>query len=187
MYQPKNYWLVRCIDRAHEDHGVKFWRFPDAKNGDGIWDKIVSLIETKQRRGVEILDLYKGKDLVITVKRQPDSSGKEKMVYQIQDDETTRPLADTEEQMEMWVNDPMKWEDVYTIKDYDYLSLVVEGEYPIWSKEENKWVAKGELNKSKEIESESEETEDDSTDYSSFDNNTSGNESSSGDDDDLPF
>jgi len=187
MYQPKNYWLVRCIDRAHEDHGVKFWRFPDAKNGDGIWDKIVSLIETKQRRGVEILDLYKGKDLVITVKRQPDSSGKEKMVYQIQDDETTRPLADTEEQMEMWVNDPMKWEDVYTIKDYDYLSLVVEGEYPIWSKEENKWVAKGELNKTKEIESESEETEDDSTDYSSFDNNTSGNESSSGDDDDLPF
>ena len=107
------------------------------------------------------------------------------MVYQIQDDETTRPLAETEEQMEMWVNDPMKWEDVYTIKDYDYLSLVVQGEYPVWSKEENKWVAKSELNKPEETEKE--ETEDDSMDYSSFDNNTSGNESSSDDDDDLPF
>jgi hypothetical protein len=150
MNYARDYWLVRCIDRAHEDHGVKFWRFPDARNGEGIWDKIYSLFETKKRRGVEIFDLYNGKDLVITVKKQVDASGNEKMVYLIQDDEKTRPLAETNEQMEAWVNDPMTWEDVYTIKDYDYLDLVVKGEYPVWSKSLGKWIAKSDADKIKE-------------------------------------
>lgn len=198
--QAKDYWLVRCIDRDHEGDGVKFWRFPDAKNGNGIWDKIVSLIETKNRRGVEILDLYNGKDLVVTVKKQLDSSGKEKMVYQIQDDEKTRPLADTEEQMEKWVNDPMGWEDVYTIKDYDYLSIVVQDEYPVWDKTENKWVAKknpdGGDNKDEKSEDDSEEEfsnfidENENTTVNSTDepdNTDRSDNNDDDDDDDLPF
>ena len=183
MNQSKNYWLVRCIDRNHEEDGVKFWRFPDARNGDGIWDKIVALIETKNRRGVEILDLYEGKDLVITVKRQYDSAGKEKMVYQIQDDEKTRPLAETEEQMEKWVNDPMRWEDVYTIKDYDYLRLVAVGEFPVYDKEQNKWVAKSELDKMNKIDKESEEESEE--EFSLFTPEQKNNDG--GDEDDLPF
>ena len=183
MNQSKNYWLVRCIDRNHEEDGVKFWRFPDARNGDGIWDKIVALIETKNRRGVEILDLYEGKDLVITVKRQYDSAGKEKMVYQIQDDEKTRPLAETEEQMEKWVNDPMRWEDVYTIKDYDYLRLVAVGEFPVYDKEQNKWVAKSELDKMNKIDKESEEESEE--EFSLFTPEQKNNDD--GDEDDLPF
>ena len=109
--------------------------------------QIYSLFETKKKRGVNIFDLYEGKDLVITVKRQVDSSGKEKMVYQIQDDEKVRPLADSEEKMEEWVNDPMKWDDVYSVKDYDYLSLIVMGEWPVWNKDMNKWIAKSEADK----------------------------------------
>lgn len=204
MNMVKTYWLVRCIDREHEDHGVKFWRFPDTKNGEGIWDKIYSLFETKKRRGVEIFDLYNGKDLVITVNRQVDSSGKEKMVYQIQDDENIKPLSESEEQMKKWVDDPMTWEDVYSVKDYDYLSLILLGEWPVWSKDLNKWIAKSE---SEKIEKEAKEMEIQenlkpmSNDFSSFtvdikdektDNNTKIDESNNeqnyeGDDDDLPF
>ena len=140
MNSAKDYWLVRCIDRENEKDGVKFWRFPDARNGDGVWDKIMALFETKRRRGVNIFDVYNGKDLVITVKKQVNNN-KEKMVYQIQDDEKTTPLASTEEQMEAWINDPMTWEDVYSIKSYDYLSLVVlTGHIPVWDKTQNKWV-----------------------------------------------
>lgn len=141
----KDYWIVRCIDRAHEEDGVKFWRFPDARNGDGIWDKIYALFDTKQRRGVNIFDLYQGKDLVITVNKKVNK-GKETMVYQIQDDEQIKPLAPTEEQMEAWVNDPMSWEDVYSVKPYDYLALIVQGEVPVWDKENNKWVSQTESN-----------------------------------------
>ena len=171
MNMRKDYWLVRCIDRAHEDHGVKFWRFPDARNGEGIWDKIYALFDAKKKRGVNIFDLYEGKDLIVTVKKQADSSGKEKMVYLISDDEEKRPLADTEEQMEAWVNDPMTWEDVYSIKDYDYMSIVVNGEYPVFNKSLNKWVSKSQNDK---IEAEYKEQEikenmrATTTDFSSF-------------------
>lgn len=186
MNSVKDYWLVRCIDRAHEEDGVKFWRFPDAKNGDGIWDKIYALFETKKRRGVEIFDLYKGKDLVITVKKQVDSAGKEKLVYQIQDDELVKPLAETEEQMEQWVNDPMKWDDVYSIKDYEYMSLIIQGEWPVWSKDMNKWIAKSVADKI-EAEAEKEEIEENlrpaSQDFSSFTVETGKTES----DNSLPF
>ena len=48
MNTVKDYWLVRCIDRAHEEHGVKFWRFPDARSGDGVWDK--STHSSRRRR-----------------------------------------------------------------------------------------------------------------------------------------
>ena len=190
MNHSKNYWLVRCIDREHEEDGVKFWRFPDARNGDGIFEKIVALVETKQRRGVEILDVNDGKDLVITVKRQIDSGGKEKMVYQIQDDEVQRPLSESEEEMEKWINDPMTWEDVYTIKDYEYLRIVAEGEYPVWNKDGNCWIAKSELDKlnSDDSEGEVENDEDsDSEDYTTFSLKSDNEEESTDDEDDLPF
>lgn len=142
MNKQKDYWLVRCIDRDHEDHGVKFWRFPDAKNGKGVWDEMYALFQSRQKRGTNIFDLYNGKDLIVKVSRQVDSNGKESMVYHIQDDDRLTPLSDSEETMEKWVNDPMGWEDVYSIKDYDYMALVVQGEYPVWSKNLNRWIAK---------------------------------------------
>lgn len=153
MNKSKDYWLVRCIDRNNENHGVKFWRFPDARNGKGIYDEMYALFQTKQKRGINIFDLYNGKDLIVTVTRQKDNAGKESLVYHIQDDEVTSPLkkdvngnAD-EATMEKWVNDPITWEDVYSIKDYDYMALVVQGEYPVWSKNLNKWIAKSDADK----------------------------------------
>lgn len=173
---PQPYWIVRCIDREHEEEGVKFWRFPDARNGKGIWDNIYAIFEAKRKRGVEIFDLYNGKDLIITVKKTKDSSGKEKMVYQIQDDEGTRPLSESEEQMEKWVNDPMKLDDVYSTKDYDYLSIVIEGGTPVWSKDMNRWISKEDSDKIKKEAQEQELIENlqqkQSQDFSSFAINT---------------
>lgn len=171
MYKRKDYWLVRCIDRAHEDHGVKFWRFPDAKNGEGVFDKMYALMTTKRKRGVNIFDLYEGKDIIITVTKKVEGAGKEKMVYQIQDDEVQKPLSDSDEQMEKWVYDSMTWEDVYSIKDYDYMSLVAQGEYPVWSKNLNRWIGKSDA-ESIEQEAKQQEIEESltesTTDFASF-------------------
>lgn len=93
------------------------------------------------------------------------------MVYTIQDDEKTQPLSQSEEQMEKWVYDPMTWEDVYSIKDYDYMSIALQGDYPVWNKEFNKWVGKHESEKIKE-EAKQQEIQDNlqsqSQDFSSF-------------------
>ena len=147
MNMAKDYWLVRCIDRAHEDHGVKFWRFPDSKKGEGVFDKIISLIKTRQAKGKDIVDLYNGKDLIITVTKSKASNGKETMVYNITDDDEIKPLHEDETVMEKWVNDPKRWEDVYSIKSYEYMDIVVQGEYPVWSKTLNRWIAKSDADK----------------------------------------
>lgn len=167
----KDYWLVRCIDRANEEDGVKFWRFPDARNGDGIWDKIYALFNTKQKRGVNIFDLYEGKDLIITVTKQTDSAGKEKLVYQIQDDEEKKPLSPDETTMEKWVYDPMKWDDVYSVKDYEYLSIVVAGDYPVWNKELGKWIGRKDaeaIENEAKVQEEIENAQEKTNDFSSF-------------------
>lgn len=192
MNSVKEYWLVRCIDRSLEGEGVKFWRFPDARNGEGIWDKMVSLFEAKKRRGVNIFDLYEGKDLIITVKKQVDSAGKEKLVYQIQDDENISPLSESEEQMEKWVNDPMRWDDVYSVKDYDYLSLIVQGEKPVWNKDLNKWISKTDSDKIEaeaKIQEIQENLKPESRDFSSFvvDTGTTKTAKAIEDDDDIFF
>jgi len=188
MNSVRDYWLVRCIERGKESEGVKFWRFADSKKGDGIWDKIYSLFETKYKRGVNIFDLREGKDLIITIKKQKDASGKESNVYQVQDDERITPLADNEAQMEAWVNDPMTWDDVYSVKSYEYLEIVVMGDYPVWSKEQGKWIPKSTLDMAvteATNEAVTEALTTTTTDYSSFTVNTTDDDTTP--DDDLPF
>lgn len=147
MNRPKDYWLVRCIDRAHEDHGVKFWRFPDAVNGKGIFDQIYSIFLSRKSKGKDIFDLYKGKDLIINVKKQLSKSGKESIVYIMSDDDEYKPLHEDEAKMEEWVNDPKTWEDVYSVKSYDYMAIVAQGDYPVWSKNLNRFIAASDADK----------------------------------------
>jgi hypothetical protein len=40
-----------------------------------------------------------------------------------------------------WLADTRTWRDVYAIKSYDYLLLVVNGHTPIWNKDLGKFVA----------------------------------------------
>ena len=137
-------WIVRCIDRDHEEDGVKFWMFNSSRKKDGVYDKIINLFNQRwisgQAKGKEnnIFDLNDGKDLIITIQR--DAMGK--TVMQITDDDERSPLAPTTEQMEAWVNDPKKWTDVYTEKSYDYLSIVVEGGIPYFNKDTKTWMDK---------------------------------------------
>ena len=202
MNKPKDYWLVRCIDRAHEDHGVKFWRFPGSANGKGIFDQIYSIFLTRKEKGKNIFDLYNGKDLIINVKRQVNKSGKESMVYIISDDDEYTPLHKDESKMEEWVNDSKRWEDVYSVKDYEYMAIVAQGEYPVWSKNLNRFIASSDAEKISKEAKEQEVMENltqQTNDFSSFTVDTgktktekaivsnSDSEGSHGYDDDLPF
>lgn len=145
--EAKSYWVVRCIDRAHEEDGPKFWRFPHAKNGKGIYDQIYSLFDTRRKRGTNIFDLYEGKDLIINVKREKNANGKETTTYLVADDDRIKPLADTEEQMEKWVNDPLSLDDVYPTKPYDYLNVLLKGDTPVFSKQLNTFIGKSDADK----------------------------------------
>ncbi len=41
-----------------------------------------------------------------------------------------------------WLSDSRTWEDVYSVKSYEYLEIIVKGGIPVWDKDEKKFVDK---------------------------------------------
>lgn len=149
----KRTYIVRVIDRDHEDEGVKFWRFNENSLGEGVYDKLMNLYKTRKREYEEagrgsynIFDLYNGKDINVTVSKSliPDGKGgmKEKTALNITDASLETPLSRDIEKANSWINDPKTWKDVYSNKTEDYLRLVVEGKIPFYDREKGTYVEK---------------------------------------------
>lgn len=138
--------IVRCIERGKEDEGVKFWKFKTRADKTDPYNQILKLYqlrkEAAEKKGkVEnILDIYEGRDLNITITADGTSAP------QIVDDSDRTPLSDSEEQMRAWIYDPKKWQDVFTCKTYEYLSLVSQMKIPWFDKDKNIWVDRDEYN-----------------------------------------
>lgn len=193
----KEMWIVRCIERGHEDDGVKFWLFNSSKKKDGVYDKIMNLArirsEAAARKGntYSIFDLNNGLDLIITLTRTADN----KTSIQIVDDGFPSPLTEDYDIGMKWIQDEKKWYDVYTVKSYDYMTIIAMGGVPVFNKELGKYVDKEEMNKIKE-EAEQRRIEDELTeetrDYSEVANSNEiivdvSNASDDDSDEDLPF
>lgn len=151
----KTTYITRVIDREHEDEGVKFWRFNENSQGNGIYDILNDLDKTRAKEALEegedgysIFDLYKGKDIIINVNKSqiPDGFGgmKDKMSYNITDGGNRKPLSKDVEKANAWLNDEKTWKDVYSLKSADYLDLVVNGKVPVFDRELGKYVEKKE-------------------------------------------
>ena len=131
LNRPKTAWIVRCIERGHEEDGVKFWLFNDSKKGDGVYDKIINIYnqrkEAAEKKGKtsNIFDLNNGKDLIMTLTKDMLN----KTVIKIVDD------------------DEKQWTDVYTVKNYDYMKIVAQGGVPTFDKVKKCFVDKAELDK----------------------------------------
>ena len=145
-------WIVRCIDRDHEEDGVKFWLFPAAsKNKDGVYDKIINLANqraasaAKKGNTYSIFDLNNGMDLIITLTRTTNN----KTSIQVVDEGMPSPLSEDFDLGMSWINDEKKWSDVYTVKPYDYMEVVASGGAPVYDKEKKCYVDKEESDKKK--------------------------------------
>ena len=193
MYASKEMWIVRCIERGHEEDGVKFWLFPSSKKQQGVYDKINNIAATRYKKGLaqgkinNIYDLNEGKDLVLTLSK--DSMDKTQI--NIADDDEKSPLTEDFEKGLTWINDEKKWDEVYTVKSYDYMYIIGRGGVPIFSKEKNCYVDKEEAKKESDAAIDA-NLERITVDYSRepeqvFGNPIQTNQSSSYEEDDLPF
>ena len=193
----KEMWIVRCIERDHEEDGVKFWLFNSSKKKDGVYDKIMNLAKIRSEAAAKkgntysIFDLNNGLDLVVTLSRTSDN----KTAVQIIDAGVPSPLSEDFDLGEKWIHDSKKWDEVYTVKPYEYMAIIAMGGVPVFSKEENKYVDKEELDKLKE-EAEKQRLEEAITEptkdfsdiaESSGVNIIDGNDVKDDDDEDLPF
>lgn len=166
----KRTFITRVIDRDHEDEGVKFWRFNENSKGEGVYDKLMSLFKTRKEEAIEegeedynIFDLYNGKDIIINISKSliPDGFGgvKETIAYNITDSGIRKPLSKDIEKANMWLNDPKTWKDVYSLKNAQYLELVVDGKIPVYDKDLGKFVEKTEYDAQTKKEEEAAATE----------------------------
>ena len=128
-------YVVKVIDRDNEADGVKFWRFNHDFRKEGVYDKIFAAWSALKK---DITDPETGRDLVITLNRNQNDVP---VVSGIQALDPS-PLSENAAQMAEWSSDERTWEDVYSVRNYDYLYLIVKGETPVWDKEEKRWVAK---------------------------------------------
>ncbi len=135
-FSSRKMYILKIIDRDKEDEGVKFWRFNKSYDNTGILDKILSAIEAVEE---DIVDYENGRDLKIEIKR---NHLKRPVVDSVNYAPRQSKLSDDQDLMEEWSNDTKTWEDVYAVKDYNYLSIIVMGKTPTWDKEEEKYVAK---------------------------------------------
>ena len=133
---PHDVWVIRCIERGHEEDGVKFWMFNDSMKKDGVYDKIFAIFKKRLEKGRNIFDLNSGKDICLSLNR--DSTGKTAIT--ITDDDDWTPLTNDYEQGMKWLNDPKKWTDVYTFKPYEYMKILGDGGVPKYDTNLGKYI-----------------------------------------------
>jgi len=131
QYKSRKFYIVKVIDRDHEEDGPKFWRFKHNYKNEGILDKIIPIWRNKG----DITDPTVGRDLIIELNKSKAPNGKEyTAVSTIMHDDPT-PLHVEDTQSKEWANDELTWLDVYSKKPVEYLEAIARGETPKWDTE----------------------------------------------------
>lgn len=136
-YRSRKFYIVKVIDREHEQDGPKFWRFKHNSKGEGILDKIFPIFKN---RG-DITDITKGRDITLSLSLTKSGTGKEYTQISSILPEDPSPLSTDEELLNKWLADTLMWSDVYSKKPEEYLEMVANGETPKWDSTTNKWIS----------------------------------------------
>lgn len=134
-YSHRKLYVLKVIDRDAEEFGPKFWRFKHNYSNAGTMDKIMSIVRAMK---IDISNAKNGVDLTIMLAKDHNKNTIiQSIVPGIQS-----PLHHDQSLADKWVNDSKTWRDVYSIKPYDYLEIIVKGGEPMFDKVKNSWVAK---------------------------------------------
>ncbi|TXG79413.1 MAG: hypothetical protein E6R13_09855 [Spirochaetes bacterium] len=137
-YNARKMYVVKVIDREHEDEGVKFWRFNHDYRKEGIYDKIIGVLNAIKK---DVTNAENGRDLLLTINRNQNNVPVVSAVASLD----PSVLSEDQELKDLWLSDARTWEDVYSVRTYDYLEIIVRGGIPVWDKEEKKFVDKAAL------------------------------------------
>ena len=139
--------IMRVIERGKENEGPKFWKVNISRRGDDAYSLIknlgVRLYKEGQEAGVEenLYDSYRGRDIILTINGS-DNKKDNKTTITVTQALTQTPISKDENLMREWIHDEKKWDDVFVVKPYDYLSIISKGDIPWFDRDEKKWVSK---------------------------------------------
>ncbi len=134
-YSAKKMYVVKVIDRDNEKDGIKFWRFNHDYRKQGILDKIFGILQAVQK---DITNPETGRDLLIILARDQNNRPAVQTISHL--DPT--PLNADKALEQEWLSDERTWKDVYAIKPYEFLEIIVKGGVPVWDKIQKKFVDK---------------------------------------------
>jgi hypothetical protein len=135
-YKAREAYVVKVIDREKESEGVKFWRFNHSRQKDGIYDQIINSMVAA---GEDFTDPDTGRDLTIKISRNQANIP---VVSSIIASFKQTPLHEDESTKNLWLADEREWTEVYSVKPYEFLRILVEDGEPGWDKENKKWIDK---------------------------------------------
>lgn len=138
QFKAKKFYIVKLIDRANEQDGVKLWRFPHNWKGEGALDKLIPIFTKKG----DVTQPREGRDLVIILGRDDKKYTK---ITSIMAEDPSLLTSDTKKAKE-WIADTTGWRDIYKAQPTEYLQIIANGDVPMWDKVTSKFVAKGEEN-----------------------------------------
>jgi hypothetical protein len=136
QYKSRKFYIVKVIDRDHEEDGPKFWRFKHNYKNDGILDKIIPIWRNKG----DVTDPEKGRDLIIELTKSKTNAGKDYTSVSTIMYEDQGPVHAEATQSKAWVEDELTWLDVYSKKPVDYLEAIARGETPKWDNDKGGYV-----------------------------------------------
>jgi hypothetical protein len=134
-YNARRMYVVKVIDRDKPEEGIKFWRFNHDYRKQGILDKIFGVLKAVNK---DITHPETGRDLLVIIGRDQN---KRPVVQSIQHVDPS-PLSEDAAQAKEWLADTRTWEDVYSVKPYEYLEIIVKGGTPVWDKDAKKFIDK---------------------------------------------
>jgi hypothetical protein len=137
QYRSRKFYIVKVIDRDHEQDGPKFWRFKHNAKGDGVLDKIFPIFKNKG----DVTDTEKGRDIILSLTLAKSGNGKEYTTINSVIPEDMGPLHEDENVAKTWLDDELVWSDVYSKKGEEYLEMIARGEVPRWDNESKKFVS----------------------------------------------
>lgn len=136
QYKSRKFYIVKVVDRDHEEDGVKFWRFKHNYKNEGILDKIIPIWRNKG----DITDPEKGRDLIIELSKQKTPKGAVYTTVSTIMYDDPAPIHEDKSTMEAWLKDELTWQDVYSKKPVEYLEAIARGETPRWDSEKGGYV-----------------------------------------------
>jgi hypothetical protein len=136
-YRSRKFYIVKVIDRDHEQDGVKFWRFKHNHKGDGVIDKIFPVFRNKG----DVTSPENGRDLILSLALTKAGTGKEYTVINSVLNDDPSALHSDADVAKTWLENDLTWSDVYSKKGEDYLEMVAKGEVPRWDSNSSKWVS----------------------------------------------
>ena len=144
---PRETVIMRVIERGREDEGPKFWKVNISRRGDDAYSLIKNLAERLHKGGLEngveenLYDSFKGRDIILTISGS-DNAKDNKTTITVTQALSQSPISKDEALMSSWIYDEKKWNDVFAVKPYEYLSIISKGDIPWFDRETGKWVSK---------------------------------------------